>query len=103
MRSATVLAAVAPGASEDLWRLTLDHEAVHRFSTVFAASNVRDFLGDDEGIAEAGQTRRPGLEGNGSRHLPQHLSYRSQLLVEHKPKGRNSKTVSPSAPSLRAS
>ncbi len=48
-----LIAAVAPGVGEDLWRLALDHQAVHRFSTLFTAQNVRDYLSDDKGIEEA--------------------------------------------------
>lgn len=53
-RTTAVLAlAAAVGAAQDLWRLARDNQTVHRFSTLFTAQNVRDYLAADDGIDEA--------------------------------------------------
>ncbi len=50
-----LFAIVAAGASaaEDLWKLARRKADIHRFSTLFTAQNVRDYLSTDEGITEA--------------------------------------------------
>ena len=53
--------AAAPPAPEhptstqvpDLWALAQRHRAVHRFSTLFTAQNVREYLSSDAGLSEA--------------------------------------------------
>ena len=44
--------APAPGTA-DLWQLGKSRQAVHRFSTLFTAQNVRDHLSTDEGLEAA--------------------------------------------------
>ncbi|MCU0962217.1 MAG: hypothetical protein MUF48_19140 [Pirellulaceae bacterium] len=45
--------ASSPRAADDLWQLAREQQAVHRFSTLFTAQNVRDLLGTDAGIDQA--------------------------------------------------
>lgn len=40
-------------AAEDLWQLAHDRQAVHRFSTLITAQDVRDLLNTDAGIDQA--------------------------------------------------
>ncbi len=42
-----------PAAGQDLWRIARNNRFVHRFSTLFTAQNVRDYLSTEEGLAEA--------------------------------------------------
>ena len=35
----------------DLWALAQRHRAVHRFSTLFTAQNVREYLSSDAGLS----------------------------------------------------
>ncbi len=48
-------AAAAPASTpaRDLWALAQRHLAVHRFSTLFTAQNVREYLSSDARLAEA--------------------------------------------------
>lgn len=45
--------ATEPKTATDLWNLAQRHRPVHRFSTLFAAQNVRDHLGSEAGLRRA--------------------------------------------------
>jgi len=47
------IAATASPAAEDLWTLARRKAEIHRFSTLFTAQNVRDYLSTEEGLAQA--------------------------------------------------
>jgi hypothetical protein len=46
-------AAAGPPAAPDLWELGRDKRAVHRFSTLFTAQDVRDHLATEDGLKAA--------------------------------------------------
>ncbi len=46
-------AATAVAANPELWDLARERQAIHRFSTLFTAHNVRDHLSSDKGIDDA--------------------------------------------------
>lgn len=56
LASAPEPAATTPATSvpaPDLWALAQRHRAVHRFSTLFTAQNVREYFSSDAGLSEA--------------------------------------------------
>ncbi len=56
------IAATTSPAADDLWAVARRQARVHRFSTLFTAQNVRDYLSTDEGILEALEwCRRNGI------------------------------------------
>src|SRR5208283_3354542 len=42
-----------PGPASDLWSLAQREAQIHRFSTLFSAQDVRDHLGNEDGIEKA--------------------------------------------------
>jgi hypothetical protein len=52
----TAAPAIEPSTAEpgpDLWALALRQRAVHRFSTLFTAQNVREYFAADDGVSKA--------------------------------------------------